>query len=549
MKPAILLVDDDPQVLRAIRLDMRRQYAQDYELLDAPGPTEARQILDEISAERGEVALVLSDQRMPDGDGVGLLEHVREQFPDARRALLTAYADTEAAIRAINTAKVHYYLTKPWEPAQERLYPVLDELLEDYKALARMSQTGTRLIGYQWSPKSHDLKDFLSGNLVPYRFLPAEQAEGRRALEEAGLTEADLPVLLQDGEEPMRNPSPRQVGEALGLSQGECEVPYDVAIVGAGPAGLAAAVYGASEGLKTLLIDRRAPGGQAGTSSRIENYLGFPQGISGEELSRRAITQAKRLGADFMTPLTIQEIRQEGGYKVLLTGDGRELRARALIIATGVDYRRLEARNIENYTGAGVYYGAANTEAQACRGGDVYIVGGGNSAGQSAMYLSRFASHVYVLVRSPEGLAPSMSQYLIDQIEATENITVRPCCVVEAVGGNERLETLCIRNLDTGGLEENVPAAALFIFIGTRPVTDWIGMNVLKDPKGFLITGRDVLDVPGAWSLEREPYLLETCAPGVFAAGDVRSGAMNRVASAVGEGAMAVKFIHQYLNS
>ena len=547
MKPTLLLVDDDPQVLRAIRLEMRRHYAPRYEILEAEGAVAAHQLLAELAAEQAPLALVLADQRMPDGDGVSLLEHVRDNWPHARRVLLTAYADTEAAIRAINGAKVHYYLTKPWEPAEERLYPVLDELLDDYQALAQADQTGTCLLGYQWSPQTHTLKDFLAGNLIPYRFVEADGTAGRHLLGQTGLQAEDLPALLTDEAPPLLKATPTTVAQALGLADTECERPFDVAIVGAGPAGLAAAVYGASEGLRTLLLDRRAPGGQAGTSSRIENYLGFPQGISGQELSRRAITQARRLGAEFMAPVEIESITQEGAYKALRTADGRIIRARALILATGVDYRRLEAEGLDRFNGAGVYYGAANTEAQACAGADVFVVGGGNSAGQCAMYLSRYAARVVVLVRNPDGLAPSMSQYLIDQIAATPNIEVRPCCVVEAADGDERLERLTIRNVTTG-LAEQVPAAALFIFIGTRPVTDWIGLNVQKDTKGYLLTGPDLAHVSQAWPLkQRPPFLLETCAPGVFAAGDVRSGAMNRVASAVGEGAMAIKFVHAYL--
>lgn len=549
-KPVIFSVDDDPQVLKAIRRDLRNEFKDEYRIMNTESAREALEVLLDMKKTGEEVALFISDQRMPEMEGVVFLEKAKEIFPDAKRVLLTAYSDTDAAIKAINDVHLDYYLLKPWDPPEEKMFPVLNDLLDEWQANYIPDFDGLKIIGYQFSPKSHQLKDFLSGNLFSFQWLDAETSERAHELILLhGLSVRDFPaVVLEDGSV-LKDPSSTLLAEKVGLNPRAKEELYDVVIVGAGPAGLAAAVYAGSEGLKTLLVERRAPGGQAGTSSRIENYLGFPSGISGAELSRRAITQATRFGTEFLSPQAVSKIEVREPYKIITLGDGTVVNTKSVIISTGVDYKKLDTKGLDLFTGAGVYYGAATTEAAACKDGDVYVVGGGNSAGQGAMYLSRFARKVYIVVRK-EDLTSTMSSYLIDQIAATPNIEVLPFTeVTEAVGENERLthlELINIKNNDT----RKVEARAIFIFIGAKPYTDWLGDMVIKNDKGFIATGRDLAQFPTfkkKWKRDREPDALETCQPGIFAAGDVRLNAMNRVASAVGEGAMAISFVHRYL--
>jgi len=548
-KPIIFSIDDDPQVLRAVVRDLRTRYRKDYRILSTTSANEGLDALKDLKNKGETIALFISDQKMPEMNGVGFLEQAREIYPEAKRVLLTAYSDTDAAIKAINDVQLDYYLLKPWDPPEEKLFPVVDDLLEEWLAQYRPEFQGLRLLGYQFSPRSHEIKDFLAGNLFPYEWLDFETNERAKELVELnGLETTDFPVVILEDGAVMKDPTLAELAGKIGLNPNAKEELYDVVIVGAGPAGLAAAVYGGSEGLKTLLIERRAPGGQAGTSSRIENYLGFPNGLSGQDLARRAITQATRFGIEFLSPQEVKEISIKDSYKCIQLADGSSINSRAVVITTGVDYRKLDIPGLDNLTGAGVYYGAAMTEANACRNGEVYVVGGGNSAGQGAMYLSKFAKHVHILIRKPD-LSSSMSQYLIDQIDQTENITVHGYSQVHQVMGTESLECLEIENLQTGDIEKH-QARALFIFIGARPYTSWIQDAVMRDERGFLKTGRDLVNessFPKLWKSDREPFLLETSIPGIFAAGDVRSGAMNRVASAVGEGAMAISLVHRYL--
>jgi thioredoxin reductase (NADPH) len=546
-RPVVLAVDDDPQVLRALVADLRPRYGREYRVLGVGSAKEGADTLQQLK-DRGEVvALLLSDQRMPDLDGVGFLTAARAQFPEARRVLLTAYSDTEAAIRAINEARLDHYLLKPWDPPAQHLFPVLDGLLSDWRTGFKPEGRGPRIVGYQWSAATHALKDFLAGNLIPYRWLNAERDdEAAEVMARVQLSPAQLPAIFFEDGTHLETPSLEAVGQKLNLGSTAVLKLYDVAIVGAGPAGLAAAVYGASEGLRTLLVDRRAPGGQAGTSSRIENYLGFPSGVTGAELAQRAITQARRFGAEFLVPQTVQGFRVEEKLKVLSFASGPDVTVRALVLTSGMDYRKLEAAGIERFTGAGVYYGAASTEAASCTAEDVVVVGGGNSAGQAAMDLSRYAHRIYLVIRKPD-LSSTMSQYLIDQLARTPNVELVPFSELAAVEGDTRVRSV---TLQVKGNPKQVPAAAVYVFIGTRPTTDWLPEAVLKDSKGFVLTGRDLLRDPRfarQWTAKREPMLLETSVPGVFAAGDVRSTAMNRVASAVGEGAMAIKFTHEFL--
>ncbi len=548
-QPIILALDDDAQVLRAIVRDLRNVYRKDYRILSTDSAKEALEVLDELKKKDETVALFLSDQRMPEMLGVDFLTKARKIFPEAKRVLLTAYSDTEAAIRAINDVQLDYYLTKPWDPPEEKLYPILNDLLDDWQSNYKPELEGLKMIGYQWSPKSHSIKDFLTGNLIPYHWLDMTTSD--KAKELIDLHQLDIknaPFLLFEDGSVLQNPTLLDIAGKIGLKSQALEKMYDVVIVGAGPAGLAAAVYGGSEGLKTLLIEKRAPGGQAGTSSRIENYLGFPTGLSGSDLSRRAVTQATRFGVELISPQEVTDIRVKDGYKILTLADGSEINTLSIIVTTGVDYRKLDAKNADKYTGAGIYYGAATTEAASCKDKDVYIVGGGNSAGQAAMYLSNFARNVYIVIRR-DALSYTMSQYLIDQIHGTANIQILPCTEVVEALGKERLECLVIENADTKE-RKTVEAGSLFIFIGAKPITEWLKLDIIKDNRGFIETGRNLLSYEGfkkTWKHNREPYLLETCSPGIFAAGDVRSGAMNRVASAVGEGAMAISFVHKYL--
>jgi thioredoxin reductase (NADPH) len=550
-KPVILTVDDEPEVLRAVGRDLRRQYGREYQIVAAGSGREALDALNQLKLRDAPVALLLVDQRMPGMTGVEFLDEALKLYPTAKRALLTAYADTEAAIRAINQLKLDYYLMKPWDPPDQYLYPVVDDLLEDWRAGYEPPVQGIRVIGHRWSPLSHQVKDFLARNQVSYRWLDIESdAEAGKLLALAGLGDTRLPVVMFEDGTFLQQPSNAEVAVRLGQSITASMPFYDLIIVGGGPAGLAAAVYGASEGLHTLLVEREAPGGQAGTSSRIENYLGFHSGVSGWELARRAVIQAKRFGAEILAPQEVQSVRVDDPYRIVRLADGTEISCHALLIATGVTYRKLDAPGVERLTGAGVYYGGSQAEAIFYRGEDVYIVGGANSAGQAAMYFSRYCRTVTMLVRGPS-LEQGMSKYLVDQIRATDNIRVLlNTGVVEAVG-TDRLEAITIRDSATGEVC-TVPATALFIFIGAYPHTDWLAGVVERDDFGFIPTGPDLIRngrPPAGWPLKRLPFWLESSVPGIFVAGDVRHHSVKRMASAVGEGAMAVQFVHQYLST
>jgi thioredoxin reductase (NADPH) len=549
-KPILLIVDDDPQVLAAVRRDLRSRYRESYTVMSAASGDDALNAMRELKSRGDSLAMLICDQRMPGMMGSEVLAKSRPIYPLARRVLLTAYSDIDAAVKAINEAHLDHYLSKPWDPPEERLFPAVDDLLDAWQAESLPEAKGLRLVGHQWSPQSHAIKDFLASNLIPYRWLEVTRdADACTLLDAAGVGTEGLPALFfDDGSPVMRNPDPRQVAERLGKPMTAAFEVYDLAIVGAGPAGLAAAVYGASEGLRTILLDRHAPGGQAGTSSRIENYLGFPAGVSGSELTRRALSQAQRLGAEFLVPLEVTGMSIEGGYKRLTLGDGRQIVARALLASTGMSYREHPATGIAEHTGAGVYYGAATTEAAAFRDRRVLVVGGGNSAGQGAIYLARYAKEVEIVVRR-ESLRDTMSQYLIEQIEKTPNIRLRPGTEIERVEGEGHVEKVTLKSLADGSMRTE-DADALFIFIGTSPRCGWLAADVLRDAKGFVLTGRDLMAADGyarIWKEQRDPLILETSVPGVFAAGDLRAGAMNRVASAVGEGSMVVRLAHEYL--
>jgi len=549
-KPVILAVDDEPTVLAAVARDLRHEYGAQYRVMRADSGVAALELVQQLKLRNVPVALFLVDQRMPLMSGVEFLAKAIELFPDAKRVLLTAYADTEAAISAINEVALNHYLMKPWDPPEEQLYPVLTDLLDDWQASFAPPFEGIRVVGHQLSAQSHQIKDFLSRNLVPYQWLDVEiDEEARDLLELAGSDGSRLPLVLFPDSSPLIQPTNVEVAEKIGLKTHPGLPFYDLVIVGAGPAGLAAAVYGASEGLSTLLVEGEAPGGQAGTSSRIENYLGFPGGLSGGDLSRRAVAQASRFGAEILTPLEAKGIRAQDPYRFVSLTGGSEISCHALLIATGVSYRKLDAPGVERLTGAGVYYGAAITEALACGGKDVFIVGAGNSAGQAAMYLSRYAKSVTMVLRG-RSLARTMSYYLVSQIESHEKITVWPHSTVAEVKGDTRLEEITISDATTGD-RQTVPAFALFIFIGAKPHTDWVADVVERDPQGFILTGRSLVRGgrrPKGWQLNRDPFFLETSMAGIFAAGDVRHRSVKRVASAVGEGSMAVQFVHQYLS-
>jgi thioredoxin reductase (NADPH) len=552
-RPVILVIDDDAEVRRAVERDLRRKYNKDYRLVSADSAATALETLEQLALRGETVALLLSDQRMPDVSGVEFLEQALRIFPKAKRTLLTAYADTDAAIRAINSVKIDYYLLKPWDPPEEKLYPILDDLLDDWWQSYRPPFEGLRVVGTRWSPEGHQIKDFLARNLVPYQWLDLERdAEARRLLEFAGADPTCLPLVLFPDGSGLSKPSTAEIATQIGLRTRAEQPFYDMVIVGGGPAGLAAAVYGASEGLSTVLVEREAPGGQAGTSSRIENYLGFPQGISGGELARRAVTQARKFEAEVISQEVVN-LRCEGPYRVVTLGDGSEIRGYAVLIATGVSYRTLDVAGVERLTGAGIYYGAAQTEAMSCRDETVFVVGGANSAGQAAMYFAKYAGKVVMLVRA-ESLAKSMSQYLINQIEATPNIEVRSYCQVVEAHGQGKLEALTIRyqHGEQPPTDQTEPASGLFIFIGAAPRTDWLAGIVERDAHGFILAGADLLAEgkrPRFWPLDRDPYLLETSVPGIFVAGDVRAGSVKRVASGVGEGSIAIQFVHRYLES
>ena len=545
-RPILLAIDDDVNVLEAVVQDLRRQYGATYRVMRAASGPAALDTLAQLKARQEPVALLLSDQRMPGMTGVELLERSRELYPEARRVLLTAYADTEAAIRAINAARIHYYLNKPWDPPEEKLYPVLTDLLEDWQAGYRPPFEGLRVIGHRWSLKDHNVRSFLSRNHVPYRWLDVAGGEDALSLlKERNLAPDHLPVVLFADGSSLVDPQPEQLAARVGLSTQAAQEFYDMVVVGAGPAGLAAAVYGASEGLRTLVIEPEAPGGQAGSSSRIENYLGFPSGITGEDLGRRAHIQASRFGAEFLSQRATG-LRIEGQYRFVQLADGREVASHVVLLAPGVQYRKLEIEGAGRLTGRGIYYGAALVEAVSCKDEEVYVVGGANSAGQAALHFAKFACKVTMLVRG-EGLAATMSKYLIDEIESTSNIVLESKTKVVEAFGEERLEAL---RLSGPAGEQKVPASSLFVFIGAAPGTEWLPDSILRDEKGFLLAGPDLRHegkLPESWREAREPFLLESSIPGVFVAGDVRHGSVKRVASAVGEGSIAVQFAHQYL--
>lgn len=552
-KPVLLTVDDDQEVLRAIERDLRRKYASDYRVLRAESGPAAMEIVRELKVRNNSVALFLVDQRMPGLSGVEFLEQAMTLYPDAKRVLLTAYADTDAAIAAINEAGIDHYLLKPWHPPEENLYPVLDELLEDWQAAFPPQFEGIRVLGNRWSPASHNIKDFLARNRVPYQWLDIETAaadseiRGLINLLEEEETKT-LPLVIFPNGLRLRQPTNAELAEHAGLKTRAAAAFYDLAIVGGGPAGLAAAVYGASEGLRTVIIEREAPGGQAGMSSHIDNYLGFPSGLSGRDLARRAVDQARRFGVEILSA-EATAVWLDGQYRYLRLADGAELSCHALLVATGVQWRKLEAPGVERLTGRGVYYGAAMTEAMSTRDEDVYVVGGANSAGQAAMYFSKYARRVIMLVRGPS-LADSMSQYLINQLKATANIHIEFNSSIVEAHGEDHLEAISVHCSVTNEVNK-VPANSLFIMIGAAPNTDWLANIVERDERGFILSGPALMrdgKRPKGWQLGRDPGLLETSVPGVFVVGDVRHGSVKRVASGVGEGSIAISFVHQYLS-
>jgi thioredoxin reductase (NADPH) len=601
MRPVLLTVDDDPQVVRAIERDLKHQYGKRFSVLKAESGQEALKLVKKLKLRNEILALLLVDQRMPQMSGVSLLEEAMNIFPEAKRVLLTAYADTEAAIRSINKAKIDYYLMKPWDPPEEHLYPILDDLLDDWWALAKPPFEGIRIIGLRWSPKSYDVKHFLARNGIPYQWLDMEVNEEAHKLvsylestskndspgspstvppiattvstfstlgnnetnnnnnsasstrstsSQSHSSSLNLPVVIFPDGSYMEEPSNSELAEKIGLKT-HAQMPfYDLIIIGGGPAGLAAAVYGASEGLSTLLIERQAPGGQAGMSSNIENYLGFPSGLSGSNLARRAVAQAARFGAEILAPQEVISLRVDGPYRIVKLNDGTEISCHALLIACGVSYRELKyVKGIEKLTGSGVYYGASMAEALSCKGEDVFMVGGANSAGQAAIHFSKYAKTVTLVVRG-DSLSKSMSHYLIHQIHETNNIQMLLNSKVAEVRGENGLEFVTITNTQTGQLQ-TFPSHGLYIFIGAVPHTDVLVGIIERDANGFILTGPDLIhdgrEHPQGWTLKRQPYLLETNVPGIFAAGDVRHGSMKRVAASVGEGSIAVQLIHQYL--
>ena len=551
-KPVLLTVDDDPEVLRAIERDLRGHYSDRYRVMRATSGDAALSTLRELKARNNPVALLLADQRMPQMNGVGFLSEAMEIHPQAKRALLTAYADTNAAIEAINEARIHYYLMKPWDPPEEKLFPAIDDLLLDWNSTFRPLYEGIRVLGTRWSNRSYEIREFLARNQVPYQWIDIELAQTdpdvRTLITSLGPEAETLPLILfPDGTRLAEPPLPA-VADKVGLRTHAQTDFYDLAIVGGGPAGLAAAVYGASEGLRTVMIEREAPGGQAGLSSRIENYLGFPSGLSGSDLARRAVAQARRFGVEILSPQDVVGLRVEGPYRYVKLADGAEISCNALLLAMGVQWRTLDIPGMDRLQGAGVYYGGGTSEAIACRGETVYIIGGANSAGQAAMHFSKFAEKVIMLVRG-KSLASTMSHYLIEQIEKTANINVWTQSSVVEVQGDTRLTGITVLCEPTG-TREQLPASSLFIFIGAQPRTAWLGDLIERDERGFILSGPDLLrdgKRPASWSLDRDPGLLETSIPGIFVVGDVRHGSVKRVASGVGEGAVVVQFMHQYL--
>ena len=547
-KPVILAVDDDPLVSAAVARDLRSRYGADYRIVRAASGPEALAALAKLALSDQPVALIVADQRMPQMTGIEMLQQARGHAPGAKYLLLTAYADTDVAITAINDIGLDYYLLKPWDPPEEKLYPVVDELLDDWRRANPDRTSEVRVVGHRWSDRSHDIKMFLARNYVPYRWHDVEHdAEAQRLCDLAGAAPADLPLVLIPEGETLRSPSILALAGALGLRTSARQPLYDVCIVGGGPAGLAAAVYAASEGLATVIVEREAPGGQAGQSAAIENYLGFPKGLTGSDLTRRATAQAARFGAEMILARDVVGFDARGPVRAVLLAGSAEIEARALVVATGVSYRRLGAAGLDELTGRGVYYGMNASQASQCQGDEVYLVGAANSAGQAALQVSRFAKRVVLVVRAAT-LADTMSRYLLDRIMSAPNIEVRYHSEVVAGRGDGHLETLTIADRDAGTTEE-LASNWLFVFIGASPRTDWLGAHVARDDKGFIVTGQDLLDPAYArrWPLARPPFGLETSVPGVFAAGDVRLDSMKRVASAVGEGAMSIYFAHRYL--
>ena len=549
-KPVLLTVDDDPGVSRAVARDLRRRYGQDHRIVRAESGRQALEALREIKLRGDPVAVLLADYRMPEMSGLEFLEQAMDLFPHARRALLTAYADTDAAIQAINVIDLDHYLLKPWEPPSEKLYPVVDELIELWRTAGDKPVTATQVVGHRWSARSYEVRDFLARNSVSYRWLNADEPEGRGLLAAAGLDETSIPLVVTPEGDSLVNPGVEELAARVGLSTTPATDFYDTVIVGGGPAGLGAAVYAASEGLRTVMVERRATGGQAGQSSRIENYLGFPDGVSGAQLTDRARRQASKFGAEILAAADVTGLEARGSSRVVRFADGGEVAAHTVVLATGVAYHTLEAPGVDQLTGRGVFYGSATTEAPACAGQDVYVVGGANSAGQAAVFLARHARQVTMLVRA-DGLERSMSHYLIRQIRDTGNIQVRPNTSLVGASGTDHLERLRLCDTSDGTVEE-VKAGYLFVFIGAAPCTEWLDGVVERDRKGFVVTGPDLLAGgrrPRGWPLDRDPYYLEASVPGVFAAGDARANSVKRVASAVGEGAMAIQLVHRYLEA
>ena len=546
-RPILLTVDDDPSVSRAVARDLRRRYGADFRVMRADSGEEALETIREAVLRGEQVAAILADYRMPRMSGVDFLESAMDLVPQARRALLTAYADTNAAIAAINVVDVDHYLLKPWEPPEEKLYPVVDEMVSTWQREGRPAERKIKILGHPWSPASYEVRDFLARNLVPYRWYNVDDPDGARLLAAAGAEPSQAPVVVTAGGEALVQPSLLDLANAVGLSTTPAGEFYDVVIVGSGPAGLGAAVYAASEGLRTVVIERAAAGGQAGQSSRIENYLGFPDGVAGDQLTERARRQALRFGAELLTARTVTGLEARGSAREVSFDDRTVIRSHAVVLATGVSYRQLEASGADDLVGRGVFYGSAATQAAACAGQHVIIVGGANSAGQAAVFFSRYAAKVTMAVRG-DSLATSMSSYLIDQIAAIENIEVRLNTSVLKCDGGDRLQ--CVTLVGRDGGQERVDAAYLFVFIGAAPLTDWLPESLVRDQKGFVVTGPELTaggKRPESWDLERDPYLLESSMPGVFVAGDVRAQSVKRVASAVGEGALAVTLVHRYL--
>ncbi|MFC4942092.1 FAD-dependent oxidoreductase [Pseudonocardia sp. GCM10023141] len=547
-KPVLMTVDDDPGVSRSVARDLRRRYGQDFRIVRAESGRDALDALRELTLRGEPVAAILADYRMPEMTGIEFLEQAMDIAPHARRALLTAYADTDAAIQAINVVDVDHYLLKPWDPPEEKLYPVVDALVETWRAVGVKPVDEIRVVGHRWSAECFAARDFLARNSVPYRYYSIDEAEGARLLEAAGASEADVPLLITTDGTALRSPTEAEIAAAVGLTTDPAGDFYDLIVIGGGPAGLGSAVYGASEGLRTVLVERQATGGQAGQSSRIENYLGFPDGVSGAQLTDRARRQAAKFGAEVLTARDVIALEARGSARVVKFGDGSEIAAHSVVLATGVSYRSLDAPGVAELTGRGVFYGSAATEAPACGGQHVVIVGGANSAGQAAVFFSRHAAKVTVAVRGPN-LEASMSSYLIKQLEAIDNIVVRTGTEVAEACGDGHLQRLVLSDRTTGE-KESVDAASMFVFIGAAPRTEWLDGVVVRDDKGFVRTGPDLtVDgvLPPGWPLDRSPYHLESSVPGVFVAGDVRSESVKRVASAVGEGAMAVTLVHRYL--